>query len=55
MDDDETGAYETDDDECLQKPTTADVRNAIDTLMDLRLFVESDGTVYVHPSLMYPS
>ena len=35
----------TDDDECLQKPTTVDVRNAIDTLMDfdLSLFVESDG------------
>ena len=43
VDDDEIGEYETDDDECLQKPTTADVRNAIDTLMDLSLFVESDG------------
>ena len=43
VDDDEIGQYETDDDECLQKPTTADVRNAIDTLMDLSLFVESDG------------
>ena len=28
-DDDEIGAYETDDDECLQKPTKADVRKAI--------------------------
>ena len=43
VDDDEIGEYETDDDECLQKPTTADVRYAIDTLMDLSLFVESDG------------
>ena len=35
---------ETDDNECLQKPTTVDVRNVIDTLMDwdLSLFVESD-------------
>ena len=43
VDDDEIGEYETDDDECLQKPTTADVRNVIDTLMDLSLFLESDG------------
>ena len=41
VDDDEIGEYETDEDECLQKPTTADLRNAIDTLMSL--FVESDG------------
>ena len=33
--------YETDDYQCLQKPTTANVGNAIDTLMnlDLSLFV----------------
>ena len=40
---DKIGEYETNDDEYLQKPTIADVRNAIDTLMDLSLLVESDG------------
>ena len=43
-------SFSLDDDECLQRLTAADVRNAIDTLMDLSLFVESD----VHSSLMYP-
>ena len=45
MEDDEIGECKTDDNECLQKPTTIDVRNAIGTLtdLDLSLFVESDG------------
>ena len=43
-------SFSGDDDECLRL-TAADVRNAIDTLMDLSLFVES----YLHSLLMYPS
>ena len=55
VDNDEIGEYETDDDESLQKLTAADVRNAIDTLMDLSLFCRIRWYTFIHPSLTYPS